>query len=234
MQSTKIRFEFFLVLCLVLTYTSCANASSQTVEPNSSGNDAQKLAPLLSVVNASGMSIWIEYHDSCLEQSHPDLPLQLRFSPNEQMSTTDALATVRAMLLANENLSINLTSPGIINVSTANVWSPLLKVRLNKLKLRGPELYNPGWAISAAITASRASWENLHATPWATWESLLGTPPSKGRPHLKKSSSYTTLNDLVIDVSRTFPGVFVYKECTLPDSSHVFDVNYYQASEMLP
>ncbi len=234
MQSTRRRFELFLVLCLALAQASGAKASSETAEPTSIGNDSQKLASLVSLVNASGMSIWIEYHGSCGVDKFDGMTLRLRINPNRQETGSDALASVRSMLEENEKLSIGASTPGIITVTTPNVWSPLLDVKLGKLKLIDADRYNPSYAIMAALGASHKSLDDLHAKSLFSWFSLLGELPSAGRPHLKKSSRYATLNDLLVDVSRTFPGVLAYKECTLPDSSHVYDLQYYRASEFLP
>lgn len=234
MRSTKRRFELFLVLCLALAQASCARAASQTTETTSDANDLQKVAPLLSVVRASGMSIWIEYHGTCAGDSVDGMALRLRVNPKLHEAGSDALASVRSMLDENENLSISASTPGIINVTTLNVWSPILDAKLGRLKLSSLDRYNADWAIEAAVRASEKSQRKLNARPWATWVSILGGGPSAGRPHLKKSASYATLNDLLIDVSRTFAGILVYKECALPDSSHLFDVFYYSASEVPP
>ena len=225
---TKRRFKLILVLCFTLAQMTCLKALCQTGQPMSDDNDHQKVAPILSVVRATGISVWIEYHGSCAADSSQGIPLQLRINSNEQESKTDALAGVRATLRENENLSISSATPGVINVSTMNAWSPILHARLNDLNLNSTELYNPNWAIAAAISASQASLQGLHAAPLIAFGSLLGEAPSKGRPHLKQSSKYTTLNDLLVDVSRTFGGVLVYKECSLADGTHLFDIFFYR------
>ena len=168
-----------------------------------------------------------QYHGLCTE-SPQDIPLQLRINPDDQVSKTDPLASIRAMLRNNENISISSVSPGVINVSTKNVSSLVLNARLKDLNLSSTELYNPSWAIAAAISASRESLQALHASPPIAFGSLLGEEPSEGRPHLLQSSRYNTLNDLIVDVSRTFGGVLVYKECSRTDGTNLFDISFYR------
>ena len=222
------RFKLILILCFMFAQMIGLKAMCQTGQQTSDETDYQKLAPLLTVVRDSGVSVWIEYHGSCMAESPHDIPLRLRFGPTEKNPKTDAVSKVRTILRENENLLISSTALGVINVNTTSVWSPLLNVRLNNLKLHGAELYNPSLAIAAAIRASQASWENLHTTPLSTFNSLLGELPTKGRPHLKQSAKYFTLNDLLIDVSQTFRGVLIYKECSLEDGTHVFDISFYR------
>jgi hypothetical protein len=116
----------------------------------------------------------------------------------------------------------------VINVSTTDAWLPILDVKLNGLNLSDQERYNPSWAIGEAIKAGHDSLQDIHAAPVLALVSLLGELPSKGRPHLKKSAKYSTLDDLLVDVSRTFGGVLVYKECSLADGTHLFDISFYR------
>jgi hypothetical protein len=124
------------------------------------------------------------------------MALRLRVNPERLETGSDALASVRSMLEENGNLSISASTPGIIKVTTLNVWSPVLDAKLGELKLSSLDRYNADWAIQAAVVSSEKSLEDLNA--------------------------------------RTFAGVLVYKECALPDSSHLFDFFYWTASEVPP
>ena len=174
--------------------------------------------------------MWINYHGPCTAGSSRDIPLELLIDSDTQgakIDRNDALPRVRAMLRGGERFSLRSAS-GIINVNTPDVWTPILDMKLNGLSFKGDELYNPNWIITSAIRASQTSLDALRATPLTAIGSLLGEYPSKGRPHIKKSSKYNTLNDLLVDVSRTFRGVLVYKECRLEDNTHLFDIHFYR------
>jgi hypothetical protein len=190
-------------------------------------NDRQIVAPLMSVVKATGTSVWIEYHSSCSAEVPENIPLKFGSSAVEGQREPDALSRVRTMLQEDNGFSIRQTRPGIIDVRSTNVWSPLLQVKLNGLKLNAIERYNPNAAIEAAVSASQIALQELRARPVIRFGGLQ-EEPSEERPHLKASSRYETLHDLLDDVVQTFGGVLVYKECGLSDGTHLFDIRFYR------
>lgn len=222
------RFRSILILGFTIAQMVGATAMSNAGQPRGDQNDSQRIAPILSLVKAGGVSIWIEYHGACAEGSTQDIPLELRITPGERNVNANALNAIRNILRENDNLSIDSSTPGIIKVSTGGGLSPIPNLKLDDLKLDSKDRYNPNYAIAAAIGVSQASLQDLQATPLIEFGGLLGEVPSKGRPHLRQTSKYGTLNELLLDVSRTFKGVLVYKECKLENGTRLFDIYFYR------
>jgi len=200
---------------------ACA-ADSQT-HPAS---EIRRLAPLRSVVKSSGVSVWVEYRATCAASGSEHMPLDLTIHDDNKQGQADALSAVRDLMKGDKGVSVSQIRPGLIGVRSDDVWSSIFQAKLVDLKLEESDRYNPESAINAGIRASDASLRALRAEPAIRFGGLEALP-SKGRPHLKASAKYATLGDLLDDVTRTFGGIVVYRECARSNGGHLFDIDFY-------
>ncbi len=189
-------------------------------------SEIRKLAPLRAFVKSSGASVWIEYHATCAPDGSETMPLDLAIRDKMKGGKADPVAAVRDLVKGDEGVSVSQIRPGLIGVESDDVWTSIFQAKLVDLKLDDIDRYNPVPAINAGIRAGDASLKALRARPAIRFGGLE-EEPGKGRLHLKASAKYATLGDLLDDVTRTFGGILIYRECVRSDGSHLFDIDFY-------
>ncbi len=204
-------------------FCACA-ANSQAAKPV---NNVQRLAPLIFFVKSSGVSVWIEYHATCAPSEPENIPLDLTIHNEIKGGKTDPVSAVRDLVNGDTGVSVSQIRPGLIGIKSDDVWASVFRAKLVELKLDNGDRYNPNDAISAGINAADASLEALRDRPVIKFGGLAEIP-SKGRPHLEASAKYATLGDLLDDVTRTFGGILVYRECARAEGTHLFDIHFYR------
>ncbi len=155
------------------------------------------------------------------------MPFDLDIHGKTKDGKADPVSTVRDLVSGNKGVAVSLIRPGLVGIRSDDVWSTLFQAKLVGLELEESDRYNPDFAISAGINAADASLQALHYRSVIRFGGLEEIP-SKGRPHLKASAKYATLGDLLDDVTRTFGGIVVYRECPRADGSHLFDFDFYR------
>lgn len=218
----------FLVLWMACTQISGCKAKEQrgTGKPIDTVSDIRRLAPLLSYVKANGVSVWIEYHTSCTSDVSEEIPLDLEINSDTKNGKGDALSAIQDMVQGDEGVSVSELRPGLVGIKSDVAGPPILQAKLVNLELTETDRYNPTYAIWAGISASRASLQALRVRHILTTGGGLGELPSKNRPHLNPSAKYETLENLLDDVTGTFGGILVYKECKRSDGTHIFDIDF--------
>jgi hypothetical protein len=215
-----------LILAMAVAGTqvwACA-ANTQAVRPI---NNIQRLAPLISYVKASGTSVWIEYHATCAPSGSENMPLDLAIRGGNEQGRPDPVAAVRELVNGDKGISVSPIRPGLVGLASDDVWSSVFQAKLVGLNLEESDRYNPQLAMWAGIDAADVSLTRLRATPVMKFGGLSELPV-KGHPHLKASTRYATLGDLLDDVTRTFGGILVYRECLRSDGTHLFDIDFYR------
>lgn len=221
----------FVIMCAACTQKMPDNADSRAVTHGDTRSEYQKVALLMSVVKAKGGSVWIEYHNVCALESPDIIRLELAFNSDNMNGKADALSSVQDLLRDNKGVSVSELRPGVIGVRSDGVWLQALQAKVVDLKLRDIDRYNPDAAIGAAMEASELSLKDMHARPAEKICACLQEEPFPKRPHLSASAKYGTLEDLLEDLTRTFGGVLVYKECRQSDGSHVIDIDFDRTDE---
>ena len=221
-----------VILALAATFQSVSSKGSAG-ERESSWETGQRnreslLRYLRPVLKAAGGGGRLYYRVQCWSKdagddfSYPQLELE---APSPERTGLDA---VREIFKKSSEVTVTQDRNGMIGIRIGDVSNQLLETKINVLKLKELERYNPQEAMMAIERTSevRAKMRQLGIVdpPTILHEHLL--KPAPGLPHLPASFEKIAFDEALDQVARTFNCLVVYGECTRADSTHLISVEF--------
>jgi hypothetical protein len=220
------RLRWFVLGCIISCTAICAQAQWETWDTHHLSKKAS-LAPLLEVLQKSGVSGSLEFTGSCSNGDYahyPDFP-KLREPATKGGST---LQTVREMFFAdNPTVEVTQDKDGTIRMVQFGVATDILNVRIAHISFER-DRPRPPIAIFEANEALRY----VLGTPEVrSFKDALGSgrlgglftgnpypvalPP--GWPHIAGDVNNVTVAQALDYILKTFPGIWWYQNCPATD-----------------
>jgi hypothetical protein len=223
MVVVMIRTSTFILIALLLQPDS---ASGQVKTEYMSAREGAPL--LMSLFSRAGASGSLAYSGRCDKETH-DLPL-LKANVTKNNSIVHNL---RAMLSSDRGMEVEEDVNGLIRITERNVPRDLLNVRIKNLAFvadPGPSLeaenvhssgqeglYNPSDALGHILSAPEVvNFRRIHNIGPFTFQMATGIRETAlpNSPHVSGTLTDVSLSQALDYVLRTFPGIWVYENCS--------------------
>lgn len=139
-----------------------------------------------------------------------------------------ALEALRKAFAGDPRLTVKLES-GLIRMTGGDVPHDLLDLRIGQIVFREED--DPRDAIGKllALPEVRANMQEHHLQPLLVLESIYA-PPIKGAARLNGIIKNETLFQILDRIVRTFPGMWIYRECAGSQDERLIYIGFQQFS----
>ena len=137
------------------------------------------------------------------------------------------VGALRQAFLNDPTLMVKEDSSGMIRVVGGNVQPELLGVTIHDLKFQGEN--DPREATYKLLASPELkTYMQSHRTEFVTTSGGL-IPPASGR-HLSGTLTDMTVSQSLDRIAQTFPGVWIYQECTTGQGEKRVEINFHELS----
>jgi len=177
----------------------------------------EMIYPLVKVLADAGVSGSMEISGAC---GGPGLPTQITITP-----ATDAgniVEVVKTILQRDSAMKVKQDRDGTVRMKEAGIPEDILKVKIRDLNFQDSAgLYVPDEAVLWIMTAPEmARFRKSHGVEWSPLL-VMGRghsgPTLTRLPHVSESLHDVTVSQALDYFLKTFPGIWVYKNCPAHD-----------------
>jgi hypothetical protein len=218
-----------LLIAVILGLTGC----SKSAETHEAGivprkemqetGSLQLVGFVSKILGDKGQSGSLIYAGNCATGEASD-PFKLA-TPAAGVSALEAL---REGFAGDPRLTVKLES-GLIRVTGGDVPRDLLDLRIDHITFREED--DPRDAIRKLLALPEVSayMQEHHLQPLVVLESIYA-PPTKGAPRLNGTVKNETIFQTLDRIVRTFPGMWIYRECAGSQGERLVYIGFQQFS----
>jgi len=200
-----------LVTALAVLMPLCLLAQEET---NSRPKLVLPLRPLFESLRRANVSGSLEFSGRCSPWHLPDWP---RWR-NLTFSDGNPLQIARETFADDTSIVVTQESDGKIRMIQKSVPTDLLELNISRIQFWDRDFSAHSAARAILHSPSVQSYMKGHNILTTDGEAVYGgTPSYKDPPHTALSMENVTIAQAMDRILKTFPGLWVYEDCILPD-----------------
>jgi hypothetical protein len=187
------------------------------------------LRPILKVLDKANLSASLEFSGHCESLDVRDFPEFPQFRA-PVASGGPPLQTLREIFADDPAMQVTQDPDGTIRMIESGVPTDILNVKIGHISFEGSganqlhaATYSPNLALNRVFEAEELNlFLKAHDIEWPVFGSISimssKTPPLPAVPHLSGSLDNVTLSEALDHILKTFPGIWIYENCSRSDT----------------